>query len=748
MSGTIVRLCAFAGLAGFANLLCFTLIASPPLGRAAAVTAIGVALGAALTAIGRLGLARTSSPATRAAWWALAVVTAILGLGAAMAAAGLPLHYLPPGHWDELGARLDPALARINEIDVPYKGGATWIEMAILLPAPALTWLAAVLAFWPLRGEGKRRRLAALATLVFLYGLAVSWDSRPGELGLGIALLALMAAWLWGPRLRSRRAAAGAMAVVALAAALAVPAAARLDPAEAWWDYKEWNLFGKGDAVSFEWSHSYGPLDWPRKGTVMMDVESREARYWKTEVLDRFDGRGWGRDSGIAAGRPRLELRGDAAGGQSTEWQETVSITIRSLRTEFVPAPGTAIAFAGMEVRAPSTDGTTIAARPLPPGTSYSVLSYVPDPSPSRMREAPAYGPAAEAYTSLDLPLPGAEVDSAGGPVVSVSIPPWGSGVQPDPYAEQLIAAGPYRETYLLARRLTAGAPTPYDAARAVGAHLQSGYRYDENPGRYRYPLATFLGGVRSGYCQHFSGAMALMLRLVGIPSRVVSGFAPGSPRDDGSFRVTDFDAHSWVEVYFGGIGWVVFDPTPSAAPPPSQPAGAGAEGAAGPNPADRPAPRDAAAAPTTGTSSAGGGSGVAGTVAPLLGAALLIGGAGYGLLAGARRRRLAAGTNADAQLREVAVALPRLGVRTAGGSTLLALERRLAGRRAREAATYLAALREHRFGAAGAEPPGPAARRAFRRALAASRGWRARLRGYRLIPPGGPRQRTTPPAR
>jgi hypothetical protein len=138
----------------------------------------------------------------------------------------------------------------------------------------------------------------------------------------------------------------------------------------------------------------------------------------------------------------------------------------------------------------------------------------------------------------------------------------------------------------------------------------------------------------------------------------------------------------------------------------------------------------------------------VAGTVALLIGAALLIGGAGYGLLAGARRRRLAAGTSAELQLREVAAALPRLGVRTAGGSTLLALERRLAERRAREAAAYLAALREHRFGAAGTEPPGPAARRAFRRALAASRGWRARLRGYRLIPPGGPRQRTTPPAR
>ena len=58
------------------------------------------------------------------------------------------------------------------------------------------------------------------------------------------------------------------------------------------------------------------------------------------------------------------------------------------------------------------------------------------------------------------------------------------------------------------------------------------------------------------------------MLRMSGIPARVASGFSPGSlNRDTGEYRVRDLDAHSWVEVYFAGIGWVTFDPTPPAAP-------------------------------------------------------------------------------------------------------------------------------------------------------------------------------------
>ena len=76
-------------------------------------------------------------------------------------------------------------------------------------------------------------------------------------------------------------------------------------------------------------------------------------------------------------------------------------------------------------------------------------------------------------------------------------------------------------------------------------------------------PCAFFLGEGKNGYCQMFSGSMATILRMLGIPARVAEGFTPGKldPRSR-RFVVTDRDAHAWVEVYFPGAGWVAFDPT------------------------------------------------------------------------------------------------------------------------------------------------------------------------------------------
>ena len=112
-----------------------------------------------------------------------------------------------------------------------------------------------------------------------------------------------------------------------------------------------------------------------------------------------------------------------------------------------------------------------------------------------------------------------------------------------------------------------------YEAVRAIEHQLRSGYNYSPNVPERTYPLASFLFEDRAGYCQQYAGAMALMLRMLGIPSRVVSGFAPGTltTRSDEVYEIRDLDAHSWVEVYFRGIGWVTFDPTPAAAPAASQ---------------------------------------------------------------------------------------------------------------------------------------------------------------------------------
>jgi len=116
------------------------------------------------------------------------------------------------------------------------------------------------------------------------------------------------------------------------------------------------------------------------------------------------------------------------------------------------------------------------------------------------------------------------------------------------------------------AQRLRAGARTPYGAVVAIETWLRStgGFTYDESPPPTGGlpPLAHFVTDGKRGYCQHFAGAMALMLRFLGIPARVAAGFTSGK-REDGVWTVTDHNAHAWVEVWFAGYGWLAFDPTP-----------------------------------------------------------------------------------------------------------------------------------------------------------------------------------------
>jgi hypothetical protein len=85
-------------------------------------------------------------------------------------------------------------------------------------------------------------------------------------------------------------------------------------------------------------------------------------------------------------------------------------------------------------------------------------------------------------------------------------------------------------------------------------------------------PLPRFLFETKAGHCEYFASAMAVMLRTLGIPSREVNGFLPGEYNElGGDYIVRASDAHSWVEVYFPGSDWVVFDPTPAA---PASPGG------------------------------------------------------------------------------------------------------------------------------------------------------------------------------
>ncbi|HKY31800.1 MAG TPA: DUF3488 and transglutaminase-like domain-containing protein, partial [Candidatus Polarisedimenticolia bacterium] len=117
-----------------------------------------------------------------------------------------------------------------------------------------------------------------------------------------------------------------------------------------------------------------------------------------------------------------------------------------------------------------------------------------------------------------------------------------------------------------LARRV-AGETADFERARRLEDHLRRAYAYslDVNDAGVTDPLGRFLLEGSPGHCEYFATAMAVMLRYLEIPSRVVNGFLAGewSPITE-SFVVRQSDAHSWVEAWIPGRGWVTFDPTPS----------------------------------------------------------------------------------------------------------------------------------------------------------------------------------------
>ncbi len=117
-----------------------------------------------------------------------------------------------------------------------------------------------------------------------------------------------------------------------------------------------------------------------------------------------------------------------------------------------------------------------------------------------------------------------------------------------------------------LARDITANATSTFDKASLVEGYLKRNYKYTLNltwtPGPQ--PLATFLFDAKSGHCEYFASSMAILLRAAGIPTRLINGFQMGEYNPvGGDYIVRESDAHSWVEVFVPGRGWMEFDPTP-----------------------------------------------------------------------------------------------------------------------------------------------------------------------------------------
>ncbi|MEA2272941.1 MAG: protein-glutamine gamma-glutamyltransferase [Solirubrobacteraceae bacterium] len=732
----IRRLAAFALLTGYASVRWAHLVAPSADGRALAATLVALAVG--------IALASTREVRGRTRVGLLAALS-LAGIFFALLASGLSLRLLLPAGWGELTAGIGQGLGALANTAIPYAGVDQWVRLVIVAGGALLALLAALVAFWP-RSARLGWPVAALIVLAFLYGVpAVELHAtRPYLDG---ALFTLAAAGLlWAERVPiGQGAVAAALVVATVVAGLAI--GPRLDASRPWVNYEAIAAsLSKSKGESFAWDHRYGPFYWPRDGREVLRISGAPlASYWKVKNLDAFDGLRWLGGGVLNPKEPDTEFAAAKPG-----WRVKVRVTVRAMRTSEFVAPGTTTGIErsphGWVKVAPGTFAT--AGRNLGPGDSYIARAYTPRPSAGEMTSAGIRYPsfASSISDNLAISLP----PQAGGPPMSPAVagspyraptdiyfPAWGDPSptysyppdgDPGRNGEALVRASEYGRVYALARALKAKVRTPYAYVRAVQDYLGRGFTYDEAVPNHRIPLVSFLFTDRRGYCQQFSGAMALLLRMGGVPARVAVGFAPGSyDKQRKEYVVRDTDAHSWVEAYFPRYGWVPFDPTPAVAPPRSQ-AGAGRlPSAATGDSTDKGGVGDRGSDPHA----AGSGGGGRGWGTPILIVAAL----GVGALAIPRlmRRRRGRPVAADPDLAELMRALWQTGRAPAPGMTLRRLETIMGGTPAAEG--YVRALRVRRYGRGG---PLPSARerRALRRELAAGLGLAGRLRALIAIPP------------
>jgi transglutaminase-like putative cysteine protease len=354
---------------------------------------------------------------------------------------------------------------------------------------------------------------------------------------------------------------------VALAAAVVVVAAVGLAglPAVAKGAFLGWETWEPARPepltnVRYVWNTTYATLSWPEKKTTVLTIEAPPvSRYWRATTLDIFADDGWIEATLGASREPIVDplLPREA---QREDRQLRAEVKIEALEDRHLFAASVPVRYeAGdLDVRYQLT-GTALAEDFVPRGATYTSWSYARRPSPQRLaRSAPLYPRALDRYRVV-------EARYSTGPTPAFGTPRRREAM------ERYIAdnaLGAYQPLYDEALRVAGDAPSPYAAVVALETYFHDGdlYTYDEDPFSRQVlpPLVEFVTKTREGYCQHFASAMALMLRYLGIPARVGAGFTSGSyNQETGRWTVTDHDAHTWVEVWLRGFGWLPFDPTP-----------------------------------------------------------------------------------------------------------------------------------------------------------------------------------------
>jgi hypothetical protein len=461
-----------------------------------------------------------------------AVILALAWLPGAILAAGLPAGSLAPAALDTTVASLRNGLQALPTIGTETPVVQTWALAAVLLVAGTATGLAGLL--W--RGPGWDRTLMGFALLLVPLGAAIAMGQAPDASWQGAVVLVAVVLRIARGRLVPIVATATMVGAVALfGAQVAAPRAG-------------WQPFGHhGQLAQFHElnpKQTYGPLEGRRTGAVMLDVTASEPALWRMQILEAFDNIRW------RVAREETHLPEPAARRHS------VKVVVRGLRNRLVVSPGPVAAVRGAGATVPELGDARILVERPRPGQTYRVEADTVHTTAAQLAgiEVPR-GRRYETLTQIGLgpvpvhvPFPLARLAN--------HIPPPLQGTD-------------WARLFRLASHLSNGVDTEIGIVRHVENFLLRGNRFHYTtdvgvPGPE--PLLEFLFHTHAGYCQHFAGAAALLLRTAGVPTRLAVGFATGEQVGHNTWAVRDEDAHVWIEVYFPTVGWVPFNPTPASA--------------------------------------------------------------------------------------------------------------------------------------------------------------------------------------
>jgi transglutaminase-like putative cysteine protease len=299
--------------------------------------------------------------------------------------------------------------------------------------------------------------------------------------------------------------------------------------------------------------------------TEMFQVESSEPAYWRMLTLTEFDGRRFTAPSAPLSLTGQSEPARAARGPTPRILEQSVRIT--ALGGNLLPTAAVPIA-ASADPPVESEDDLSVdvelqwdpdisavvrSDRDLLPEDSFQLRSVITEFQISDLLSRTAFSPPDPIHLSLPEDFPQSVIDMA---------------------AEIIARTGPGTETgpSTGSNNTVRGGREPYFVARTLQDWFRSEFDYSLEipPGHGSAALERFLEN-RVGYCEQFAAAFVAMARSQGLPSRVAVGFTPGIQRQLGVYAVQGRHAHAWPEVWFDGLGWVPFEPTPGRGLPGSE---------------------------------------------------------------------------------------------------------------------------------------------------------------------------------